>query len=66
KILGLTFEANRVSIPEEEIEELIKKRQGLKLEKNFFEADKIKEQLARKNIVLEDIKGGKTVWRVKP
>ncbi|MFZ2938538.1 MAG: cysteine--tRNA ligase, partial [Candidatus Omnitrophota bacterium] len=62
----LTFEANRVSIPEEEIEELIKKRQGLKLEKNFFEADKIKEQLARKNIVLEDIKGGKTVWRVKP
>ncbi|MFZ2602638.1 MAG: cysteine--tRNA ligase [Candidatus Omnitrophota bacterium] len=65
KILGLTFEANRVSIPEEEIEELIKKRQGLKLEKNFFEADKIKEQLAQKNIVLEDIKGGKTLWRVK-
>lgn len=64
-ILGLSFEPGKLPMAEEEINKLVEERQNLKNEKRFDEADKIKLALAEKNIILEDIKGGKTLWRVK-
>ena len=52
-----------VSISEEElIEELIKNRNIAREEKNFDEADRIREELSEKGIFLEDNNEG-TSWR---
>lgn len=64
-IFGIDFKEAPLPMPEEEINKLVKMRQDLKVQKKFNEADQIKEQLARKNIVLEDLKGGKTLWRMR-
>jgi cysteinyl-tRNA synthetase len=45
------------------IEDLIARRQAAKREKNFAEADRIRDELAGQGIVLEDKPGGKTEWR---
>jgi len=65
KILGLEFTQGKLPMPEEEIEKLVQERQELKKNKRFDEADAIKLRLAQKNIILEDISGGKTFWRLK-
>jgi len=64
-ILGLDFSPLKPALAEDEIDKLISLRQDLKNQKKFDEADRIKKELLEKNIVLEDIKGGKTLWRVK-
>lgn len=46
------------------ISELIEKRNALRQAKNFTEADKIREVLEKKGVILED-GAGKTTWRIK-
>jgi cysteinyl-tRNA synthetase len=47
-----------------EIDELISRRDGARKEKNWQEADRIREELNAKGIVIEDTLGG-TLWKVK-
>ncbi|BBL57828.1 cysteine--tRNA ligase [Methylomonas koyamae] len=46
-----------------EIERLIEARKAAKAEKNWAQADAIRDQLKSQGILLEDIAGGKTTWR---
>ncbi|MBI1995435.1 MAG: cysteine--tRNA ligase [Deltaproteobacteria bacterium] len=48
----------------EEIESLIARRDGARREKNWPEADRIRQQLRDKGILIEDTPGG-TLWKVK-
>ena len=52
-------------LDEKEIEEKVKYRERLRKEKKFAEADAIRKELEEKGIVLEDQRGGKTIWYVK-
>jgi cysteinyl-tRNA synthetase len=45
------------------IEDLIARRLAAKRARNFAEADRIRDELAGRGIVLEDKPGGKTEWR---
>ena len=54
----------RSSLPAEEIERLIKERNEARAKKDFSRADKIRDELLEKNIILEDTPAG-TVWTVK-
>jgi cysteinyl-tRNA synthetase len=45
-----------------EIEALVARRESLRRERNFAEADKIRDELAQRGIVIEDSAGG-TRWR---
>ena len=47
----------------EEIEKYIQKRHHARAEKNYKEADNIRDLLHRHNIELEDKVGGKTIWK---
>lgn len=46
-----------------DIDELIKERAKHKAENNWLEADKIRNDLLARNIILEDIPNGFTIWR---
>ncbi len=50
-------------VDENFINEQIALRLKAKQEKNFAEADKIRKSLLEKGIVLEDVSGGKTIWK---
>ncbi|WP_347988698.1 cysteine--tRNA ligase [Methylomonas sp. AM2-LC] len=50
-------------LDESQIETLIEARKTAKANKDWAQADSIREQLKAQNIVLEDIAGGKTIWR---
>ena len=52
------------SVNREEIESLIARRDGARREKNWPEADRIRQQLRDKGISIEDTPGG-TLWKVK-
>lgn len=49
-------------LSDEEIETLIQQRLDARAEKNWAEADRIRDELKDKGIVLEDGAGG-TTWR---
>ena len=49
-------------ITEVEIEKLISQRQEARLQKNFKQADAVRQQLLEKKVVLEDSPQG-TTWR---
>ena len=55
---------SKISIPESYIKNKIEERAKAKNNKNFALADKIREELLSKGIVIEDQKG-KTIWKVK-
>lgn len=55
---------SRLSMPEEEIERMIREREEARKKKDWKRADEIRAELFRKGIVLEDTPKG-TVWRVK-
>ena len=55
---------NKLNMKEEEIEELINKRKDAKKDKNFEEADKIRNKLDSKGIILNDTIEG-TIWDIK-
>jgi cysteinyl-tRNA synthetase len=65
-IFGLNF-LNKVSdgITDAKVAVAIALRDQLKKEKKYSEADKIREDLEEKGIILEDNKEGKTTWRRK-
>ena len=50
-------------VPLHEIEELIARRDAARKEKNWQEADRIREALQEKGVAIEDSPGG-TVWKV--
>ncbi len=51
------------TIPEEEIQLLIAQRKEAKKQKNYKEADRIRDELKAKGIELIDQKGGETIWK---
>lgn len=63
EILGL--EVQKITQKEkQEISDMLKRREDLRAQKQYQEADKIRDQIARMNIVLLDHKG-KTIWMRK-
>ena len=55
---------NKSKISENDIELLIKERDGARKSRDFTKADEIRDQLEKNNVILEDI-DGKTIWRAK-
>ena len=49
---------------EKKINEKVKLRNKARENKNFKEADRIRKELLKEDIILED-KDGKTTWRIK-
>jgi cysteinyl-tRNA synthetase len=73
-VLGLLYEGyferkkerwlKTASVTRAEIEALMAHRERARQAKNWNEADRLREELQRKGIVIEDTPGG-TLWRVK-
>jgi len=57
------FKGNDIGDTTQPIEELINKRIAAKKAKNFAEADRIRDELAKQGIILEDRPDGTTDWR---
>ena len=74
KVLGLIFKSKipemkenikiKTRIKKDEIEELIRDRETARDNKDFKKADKIRDYLYGKGIILEDRKEG-TIWKLK-
>ena len=64
KILGLKpdFKEKELNLDKEHIENMISRRKQAKEEKNFDLADKIRDELQKEGILLEDKKSG-TEWK---
>ncbi len=60
----LEFKKNKVSISENEILIKINQRNEARVNKNYKEADKIRDELLDKGVLIED-KDGKTTWKFK-
>jgi len=60
----LKFKTNKVSISENEILNKINQRNEARVNKNYKEADKIRDELLDKGVLIED-KDGKTTWKFK-
>jgi cysteinyl-tRNA synthetase len=60
----LEFKKNKYSINETEILEKIEQRNKAREDKNYKEADKIRDELLDKGVLIED-KDGKTIWKFK-
>ena len=60
----LKFKKNKVSISENEILIKINQRNEARVSKNYKEADKIRDELLDKGVLIED-KDGKTTWKFK-
>ncbi len=58
------FKKNRISITESEIENMLSLRDKARENKNYKEADRIREELSDKGVLIED-KDGKTLWKFK-
>ena len=59
-----SIKKSKISVPESYIKNKIEERAKAKNNKNFALADKIREELLSKGIIIEDQKG-KTIWKVK-
>ncbi|MHB1942200.1 MAG: cysteine--tRNA ligase [Acidiferrobacteraceae bacterium] len=51
------------ALPEVEIERLIADRDLARSERRFADSDRIREELGRRGVILEDVAGGGTRWR---
>jgi cysteinyl-tRNA synthetase len=58
------FKKSKMSINEKEIEHKIEQRNQARLNKDYKEADRIRDELLDKGILLED-KDGRTIWKIK-
>ena len=58
------FKKKRVSITESEIENMLSLRDKARENKNYKEADRIRDELNDKGVLIED-KDGKTLWKFK-
>jgi cysteinyl-tRNA synthetase len=63
EILGLSI-PGITDEKKEEVNQMIKKREEARKEKQFEEADKIRDRLNEMNVELIDHKG-KTIWMIK-
>ena len=64
EIEWIEFKKNKLSINEAEIFDKIKQRNKAREDKNYKEADKIRDELLDKGVLIED-KDGKTTWKFK-
>ena len=64
KTKWLDFKKNKLNISEKEIEDKILERDKARENKNFELADKIRDELLNKGVLIED-KNGKTIWKFK-
>ena len=64
EIEWIEFKKNKLSIKEAEILDKIEQRNKAREDKNYKEADKIREELLDKGVLIED-KDGKTTWKFK-
>ena len=64
EIEWLKFKKNKLSINEAEILNKIEQRNKARKDKNYEEADKIRDELLDKGVLIED-KDGKTTWKFK-
>ena len=60
----LNYKKGKVDISEEEIKNKIKLRNKARADKNYKEADNIRDYLLDKGVLIED-KDGKTIWKFK-
>ena len=60
----LSFKKSKASVSEEEILKKIDERNKARDNKNYEEADKIRNELSDKGVLIED-KDGKTIWKFK-
>ena len=60
----LKFKKKKVLISEDEILYKINQRNKARINKNYEEADKIRDELLDKGVLIED-KDGKTIWKFK-
>ena len=58
------FKKNKASINAPEIEDMLKLREKARENKNYKEADRIRDELLDKGVLIED-KDGKTLWKFK-
>ena len=58
------FKKNKVSISESEIKSMLSLRDKARESKNYKEADRIRDELNDKGVLIED-KDGKTLWKFK-
>ena len=58
------FKKNKASITEKEIKDKIILRDKARENKDFDKADKIREELLDKGVLIED-KNGKTIWKFR-
>ncbi|WP_440935594.1 cysteine--tRNA ligase [Candidatus Pelagibacter sp.] len=58
------YKKNKASISESEIEVMLKLREKARENKNYKEADRIRDELLDKGVLIED-KDGKTLWKFK-
>ncbi len=58
------FKKNKASISESEIKNMLSLRDKARENKNYKEADRIREELLDKGVLIED-KDGKTLWKFK-
>ena len=58
------FKKNKASINASEIENMLKLREKARENKNYKEADRIRDELLDKGVLIED-KDGKTLWKFK-
>tara|TARA_Y100000741_G_scaffold326540_1_gene278658 strand:- start:690 stop:971 length:282 start_codon:yes stop_codon:yes gene_type:complete len=59
-----SFKQKKINVSEEEILNKIEERNKARENKNYKEADKIRDYLSEKGIIIED-KDGKTFWKIK-
>tara|TARA_B100001540_G_scaffold311679_1_gene331506 strand:- start:406 stop:723 length:318 start_codon:yes stop_codon:yes gene_type:complete len=59
-----SFKQTKINISEEEILNKIEQRNKAREDKNYEEADKIRDDLLDKGILIED-QDGKTIWKLK-
>ena len=62
--LWLKFKISKALISEREILQKIQDRKNARESKNYEEADKIRDELLDKGVLIED-KDGKTTWKFK-
>jgi cysteinyl-tRNA synthetase len=58
------FKKKRVSITDTEIKNMLSLRDKARENKNYKEADRIRDELLDKGVLIED-KDGKTLWKFK-
>ena len=58
------YKKNKISISETEIKDKINLRNKVRKDKNYKEADRIRDELLDKGVLIED-KDGKTIWKFK-